>query len=90
MKPGAKTTEFYVVCAVIVLAVLSTVLNEIPAPWAATIAAVLGALYAISRTLLKLRGMGAQADLAESLRDIVGKEISFALKDKRRAEEIEK
>jgi hypothetical protein len=86
MKPGIKSTEFWVAMGVILLAVAAAVLQQIPAEWAATAASIVGAIYVIARTALKLSGQGAIVDEAEAVRQTVREEVSFALAEKRKAE----
>ena len=85
MKPGIKSTEFWVAMGVIGLAVAGAVLQQIPAEWAATAASIVGAIYVVARTVLKVSGNSALVGEAEAVRETVREEISFALATKRKA-----
>lgn len=49
MKPGIKTTEFWLTIAVDLAALLSALTDALPAKWASVVAAVSTGLYAIAR-----------------------------------------
>ena len=53
IKPGFKTTEFWMVILTMIGSVATSVAGIIPAKWAAVASAVAGAAYAISRGMAK-------------------------------------
>jgi hypothetical protein len=53
MKPGYKTTEFWVALLVIVGSTLSTLAGNLPDKYAAFASSIAGGLYALSRGLAK-------------------------------------
>jgi hypothetical protein len=85
MKPGIRTTEFWVALGVILLAVALAVLQQIPTEWAASAASIVAAVYVVARTVLKLSGRGALVDEAETVRKTVQEEVAFALAEKQKA-----
>jgi len=54
LRPGHKTTEFYVLSGIIVLTLLESLLGQLPAPQATTTAAFVGVLYTVCRVGLKV------------------------------------
>jgi hypothetical protein len=54
MKPGYKTTEFWVALLVIVGSTLATIAGSLPDRYAALASSVSGAAYALSRGLSKV------------------------------------
>jgi hypothetical protein len=54
MKPGYKTTEFWVALLVIVGSTLSTLAGNLPDKYAALASSIAGGLYALSRGLAKV------------------------------------
>ncbi len=54
MKPGYKTTEFWVAALVSVGALVAALADQLPPKYAALASAVSGAAYAISRGLAKV------------------------------------
>jgi hypothetical protein len=54
VKPGYKTTEFYVALLVILGSFVSTLAGNLPDRYAAWASAVAGGLYALSRGLAKI------------------------------------
>lgn len=79
MKPGWRTTEFWLTAAVIVLGALAAAAERIPFEWAAAVAGACGALYQVSRTLLKLAGKGEATAAGDELRAAVRDEVAVAL-----------
>ena len=53
VKPGYKTTEFYLTLAANVAGLLGTLSNILPAKWGAITMALSTGLYALSRGLVK-------------------------------------
>ncbi len=64
MKPGHRTTEFWIIILTTIAAVATAVAGAVPPEWAAGCAALGGAAYAISRGLAKL-GCGLAEDTAD-------------------------
>lgn len=54
MKPGYKTTEFYVSLLIIVGSTLFAIADKLPARYASWASAVAGAAYLLSRGLAKV------------------------------------
>lgn len=54
MKPGYKTTEFYVTVATIVGSLVTAISGGLPADWAASVSGGLAAAYAIARAVAKV------------------------------------
>lgn len=64
MKPGYKTTEFYVTIATILGSLTAAVSGGLPPEWAAGVSGGLGVAYAIARAIAKVgeaffKGSGA-------------------------------
>jgi hypothetical protein len=53
MKPGYKTTEFWVAVATIIGSVVSTLSGNLPDKYAALASAIASSAYALSRGLTK-------------------------------------
>jgi hypothetical protein len=56
MKPGTRTTEFWLTVVVNVAALLASVANDLPNRYAAIVAAASTGLYALSRGWAKSGG----------------------------------
>ena len=56
MKPGYKTTEFYVALLVIGGSTLTTLAGNLPDKYAALASSIAAGLYALSRGLAKTAG----------------------------------
>jgi hypothetical protein len=64
MKPGIKTTEFWMAILAIILIAAGTAANLVPGKYSAMISGGTAGLYMVLRFVLKLQGGG---DLAASL-----------------------
>ncbi|QDP54878.1 MAG: hypothetical protein Unbinned3891contig1000_76 [Prokaryotic dsDNA virus sp.] len=53
MKPGIKSTEFWVILLVALASFIGTVQEILPAEWAAGATSAMAALYALSRGIAK-------------------------------------
>ena len=83
MKPGIKTTEFWITVALIAVSLGAAVLGQMDAEWAVSLAAILALAYKIGRILLKLRGFDTTD--ADALRTVIQQEIGFIMADKQKA-----
>lgn len=86
MKPGIKTTEFWITLTLIVVSLAAAVLGEMDTSWAVSLAAILALGYKIGRILLKLRGFDTSD--ADAIRNVIQQEVGFIMAEKRKAEPI--
>ena len=63
LKPGLKTTEFWVSAGIIGLTLLNAALGQLPASDATRYAAIVGGVYTVSRFLLKALHAAHDAEL---------------------------
>ena len=74
MKPGIKTTEFWLIAATVILSLVGALTKHMPAEVAATVATILPILYT------GLRSWAKHADAEQRLREIQ-MDMDFALPD---------
>jgi hypothetical protein len=79
MKPGIRSTEFWLTVGIIALAIAGSLAEIVPSGWAVKVSGIAGALYAVLRTVLKLTGHGAAVDISAQVRDAVRTELKTAL-----------
>ena len=68
MKPGIRTTEFWITAVMMVAITAGTVANVIPGKYSALIGGSSAGLYVLGRFILKLKGSPDIATALDALR----------------------
>jgi hypothetical protein len=78
VKPGVKSTEFWAVVLMVILAAAAEFSNTVHSELALKVGAASVGLYAILRFVLKLGGQGDAVAQADALRDVLREAATMA------------